>query len=114
MPNIHQLGTPTILINNAAIRHSPVKDAFRISMRQATEDAQGRMSWDETAVLVAINGYSPWYSLRRGHIVIDTYGSNTWTDSVDEKEKQSHLVEALPAGTVQQLINKLIQHQPKQ
>jgi len=101
------------LINNAAIQHSPVKDAFRISIRQATEDAQGRMSWDETAVLVAINGYSPWYSLRHGHIVIDTYGSNTWIDSVDEKEKQSHLVEALPATTVQQLINKLIQHQPK-
>jgi inosine-uridine nucleoside N-ribohydrolase len=101
------------LINNTSIRHSPVKDAFRISIRQATEDAQGRMSWDETAVLVAINGYSPWYSLRRGHIVIDTYGSNTWIDSVDEKEKQAHLVEALPAGTVQQLINKLIQHQPK-
>ncbi|HEY4335859.1 MAG TPA: nucleoside hydrolase [Puia sp.] len=102
------------LINNSAIRHSPVKDAFRISIRQATEDAQGRMSWDETAVLVAIDGYSPWYSLRHGHIVIDTYGSNTWTDSVDEKEKQAHLVEALPASTVQQLINKLIQHQPKQ
>ena len=100
------------LINNAAIQHSPVKDAFRISMRQATEDAQGRMSWDETAVLVAINGAAPWYSLRRGHIVIDTYGSNTWVDGVDDKKKQSYLVEALPYSTVQALINKLIQHQP--
>ena len=101
------------LINNDAIRHSPVKDAFRISMRQATEDAQGRMSWDETAVLVAIAGYSPWYSLRHGHIVIDTYGSNTWVDGVEEKERQAHLVEALPASTVQNLINRLIMHQPK-
>jgi inosine-uridine nucleoside N-ribohydrolase len=101
------------LVNNTAIQHSPVKDAFRISMRQAAEDAQGRMSWDETAVLVAIKGYSPWYSLRRGHIVVDTYGSNTWVDGVDDKKNQSYLVEALPSTTVQTLINKLIQHQPK-
>jgi len=101
------------LVNNAAIQHSPVKDAFRISMRQAAEDAQGRMSWDETAVLVAISGTAPWYSLRRGHIVIDTYGSNTWVDDVDDRKKQSYLVEALPPSTVQTLINRLIQHQPK-
>lgn len=101
------------LVNNTAIHHSPVQDAFRISMRQAAEDAQGRMSWDETAVLVAINGYSPWYSLRRGHIVIDTYGSNTWVDGVDDRKKQSYLVESLPSSTVQSVINKLIQHQPR-
>jgi inosine-uridine nucleoside N-ribohydrolase len=101
------------LINNAAIQNSPVKDAFRISMRQATEDEQGRMSWDETAVLVAINGAGPWYSVRHGHIIIDTYGNNIWEDSTDDHEKQSHLVEALPASTVQAIINRLIMHQPK-
>ncbi|HEY4111139.1 nucleoside hydrolase [Puia sp.] len=101
------------LVHNAAIRNSPVKDVFRIAMRQSPEDAQGRMSWDETAVLVALNGIAPWYSLRHGHILIDTYGANTWEDSVDETELQSHLVEALPAVTVQHLIDQLIMHQPK-
>ena len=101
------------LVGNENIQHSPVKDVFRISMRQSTEDAQGRMSWDETAVLVAINGFSPWYTLRHGHILIDTYGGNTWEDSMDEHVRQSHLVEALPAITVQRIIDKLIMHQPK-
>jgi pyrimidine-specific ribonucleoside hydrolase len=100
------------LIHNTAIHNSPVKDVFRIGIRHSTEDAEGRMSWDETAVLVAINGVNPWYSLRHGHILIDTYGANTWEDSTDEHEHQAHLVEALPAATVQQLINHLIMHQP--
>ncbi|GGB25018.1 nucleoside hydrolase [Puia dinghuensis] len=99
------------LVNNNTIQHDPVKDVFRISIPQSPEDAQGRSSWDETAVLVAINGYAPWYSLRHGHIVIDTFGSNTWEDSMDEK--QSHLVEALPATTVQHLIDHLMMHQPQ-
>ncbi|HLZ85998.1 MAG TPA: nucleoside hydrolase [Puia sp.] len=101
------------LVNNAKIQHSPVKDVFRISLPQSSEDAQGRMSWDETAVFVAVNGYSPWYSLRHGHMLVDTYGSDTWQDSVDEHERQAHLVEALPASTVQQVINKLMMHQPQ-
>jgi pyrimidine-specific ribonucleoside hydrolase len=99
------------LINNPAIQNSPVKDVFRISIPQAAEDAQGRMSWDETAVLVGVNGYAPWYSLRLGRILIDTYGMNTWEDSVDEH--QSHLVEGLPASTVQKLIDELMMHQPQ-
>ena len=36
---------------------------FRISIPKAKEDSLGRMSWDETAVLVAIKGYSQYYTL---------------------------------------------------
>ena len=99
------------LVNNPAIQNSPVKDAFRISMAFSPEDAQGRMSWDETAVFVAVLGYTPWYSLRHGKMLVDTYGGNTWEDSVDEH--QAHLVEGLPAATVQQLINTLMMHHPQ-
>jgi pyrimidine-specific ribonucleoside hydrolase len=53
------------LINNAAIKNSPVKDAFRIAISKSAGDAQGRMSWDETAVLIAIKGYELFYDLQR-------------------------------------------------
>jgi pyrimidine-specific ribonucleoside hydrolase len=106
------------LIHNAAIGHSPVKDVFRICIPLSAEDSIGRMSWDETAVFVAINGYAPWYKLQPGHISIAPDGSNTWEDSPDGNERngpgsRSYLVEALPPSTVEQLINQLIMHQPK-
>jgi inosine-uridine nucleoside N-ribohydrolase len=99
------------LIHNAAIGHSPVKDVFRISIPQSPEDAQGRMSWDETAVLVAIDGNAPWYRLQHGHITIGADGANTWEDG-NEQERQAHLVEVLPSLTVQELIDQLMMHQP--
>ncbi|RYG43266.1 MAG: nucleoside hydrolase, partial [Chitinophagaceae bacterium] len=40
------------LISDSSIQNSPVKDVFRISIPRAEEDSAGRMSWDETAVLV--------------------------------------------------------------
>ncbi len=58
------------LIHNAAIKNDPVKDVFRISIPMAKEDSAGRMSWDETAVLVAIKGYSQWYTLHQGRITV--------------------------------------------
>ena len=47
------------LIHNAAIQNNPTKDVFRICIPMAKEDALGRMSWDETAVLVAIKVLFP-------------------------------------------------------
>jgi len=99
------------LINNAAIKNSPVKDAFRIAMSQSAGDAQGRMSWDETAVLIAIKGYSAYYDLHKGKMVpIATDGKNSWDDN---EKGQGYMVEKMDYLTVQDLINTLIQHQPK-
>lgn len=97
------------LINNAAIENSPVKDVFRISIPMSSQDSAGRMSWDQTAVLVAIKGYEPWYQLNKGKIVVADDGSNTWTN---DPPTQGHLVEAQSHLVVQELINKLMMHQP--
>jgi hypothetical protein len=97
------------LIHNQAIRNSPVKDVFRICIPLAAEDSAGRKSWDETAVLVAVAGYAPYYTLKEGRILIAADGSNKWDES---GKGQYHLVEKLPPQKVQDLINKLIQHQP--
>ncbi|CAN5484665.1 nucleoside hydrolase [soil metagenome] len=98
------------LIANDAIKNSPVKDVFRIAIPMAKEDSAGRMSWDETAVLVAVLGYQPFYKLITGQIVINEDGSNAW---INEGTKQAYLIEDKPSSEVQDLINKLLMHQPK-
>ena len=97
------------LIHNDHIRNSPVKDVFRISIPQAKEDSAGRKSWDETAVLVAIEGYQPFYSLQSGAIRIADDGSNTWDSG---KGPHAYLVEKEAPLKVQKLIDSLIMHQP--
>jgi pyrimidine-specific ribonucleoside hydrolase len=97
------------LINNAAIQNSPVKDVFSISIPKDAEDSAGRCSWDETAVLVAIKGYSPWYTLKQGKMEVAADGRNTW----NEKGKgQFYLTENRSFTEVQSLINHLMMHQP--
>jgi inosine-uridine nucleoside N-ribohydrolase len=97
------------LIHNDAIHNSPVKDVFRISIPMAAEDSAGRMSWDETAVLVAIKGYEPFYHLEYGRMQVAADGSNTWST---EGKQHAHLVEAVSPEIVRAYINKLIMHQP--
>jgi len=102
-----KVGLP--LIHNNAIHNSPVKDVFRISIPMAAEDSAGRMSWDETAVLVAIKGYQPFYHLEYGLMQVATDGSNTW---ITEGKQHAHLVESVSPEIVRAYINKIIMHQP--
>jgi pyrimidine-specific ribonucleoside hydrolase len=97
------------LINNQAIQKSPVKDVFRISIPLDKNDKDGRMSWDQTAVFVAINGYQPYYTLVSGTIIIAEKGSNSWTK---QGERHFYLTEDRPAAEVQDVINKMMMHQP--
>lgn len=99
------------LVQNAAIQHSPVKDVFRISIPLAAEDSLGRSSWDETAVLIAIAGYQPWYSTQTGTMHVAPNGSDSWEDA--PAGRHARIIEALPVAEVQQLINTLIMHQPQ-
>jgi inosine-uridine nucleoside N-ribohydrolase len=101
------------LIHDRAIHGDPVQDVFRISIPLAAEDSLGRKSWDETAVLVAVLGYAPYYRLQYGRITVAADGKDTWEDS-DTPTSQAHLVEAVPPAVVQGVINKGIMHQPSQ
>ncbi|HEV8285929.1 MAG TPA: nucleoside hydrolase [Chitinophagaceae bacterium] len=97
------------LIHNTAIQNDPVKTVFSICIPKAAEDSAGRMSWDETAVLVAVKGFLPYYQLEYGHIEVATDGSNTWNS---EGRQHAHLVENVSPSVVQAYINKLLMHQP--
>jgi inosine-uridine nucleoside N-ribohydrolase len=97
------------LIRNELIKNSPVKDVFRICIPMAKEDSAGRMSWDETAVLVAVKGYKPWYKIESGKMVVAADGSNSW---VNDPAVHNHLVEQESPKVVEQFINAAIMHQP--
>jgi pyrimidine-specific ribonucleoside hydrolase len=98
------------LINNSKIKNSPVKDAYSISISQSGEDKYGRMSWDQTAVLVAIKGADPYYELIPGKIITEEDGSNTWDNTAFG---HYYLKEKMPVEKVTALIDELMQHEPE-
>ena len=100
-------GIPLITNNN--IRNSPVKEAFSIAIPMAAGDSLGRMSWDETAVLVGINGYAQYYSLVEGRMIIEPSGWNSW--DINGKG-HFYLKEKLPVPEMERILNGLIMHQP--
>ena len=102
-----RVGLP--LIHNNTIQNSPVKDVFGICIPMSAEDSAGRMSWDETAVLVAVKGYEPYYHLEYGRIQVAADGSNTWST---EEKQHAHLIESVSPEIVREYINKVIMHQP--
>ncbi len=97
------------LIGNNNIQHSPVKDVFRISIPMNPSDKEGRMSWDETAVLVAAKGYETFFTINKGMMIVNNNGSNTW--SFKEKN-HAYLVAIHPPEFMADIINQLMMHQP--
>ncbi len=93
------------LIQNEKIQHSPVKDVFARAIPMAKEDAGGRMSWDETAVLVAVKGYEPYYKAVEGRFVCASDGSNKWNTS---GKGHFYLVEKMPVPEMEKVLNDLI------
>ena len=97
------------LVDDSAIRQSPVKDVFALCIPMAASDSLGRMSWDETAVLVAVKGISPWYETETGRMDVKEDGSDEWRAG---SGNQYSLVEKSDYRIVQALLNQLMQHQP--
>jgi inosine-uridine nucleoside N-ribohydrolase len=97
------------LVNDRSIKNSPVKDVFRICIPLSLQDSAGRMSWDETAVLIAVKGYKPWWNIQTGKIKIAEDGSNAWENG---PALHSYLIESQSPILIQEQINKLIMHQP--
>jgi pyrimidine-specific ribonucleoside hydrolase len=97
------------LIHNNQIQNSPVKDVFAICIPMALEDSAGRMSWDETAVFVAVKGWRNYYDLEEGDCSISSDGSNDW---IRQGTMKAHLVEKQSREEMTAIINQLIMHQP--
>lgn len=97
------------LVRDASIVNSPIKDVFAWSIPLDPQDKNGRMSWDQTAVLVAIRGSEKYYSLMPGRIIEKPDGSNGW-----ESRGVGHyyLKQKMTIDMVQEIIDTLMMHHP--
>ncbi|AHF15436.1 nucleoside hydrolase [Niabella soli] len=100
------------LINNPAIKNSPVKDVFRIAIPQAPEDKEGRMSWDQTAVLIAVKGIHPYFDAKRGTITVERNGANGWIE--DPAGNAVYVTQRMPWKELAVVIENGMMHQPRQ
>ena len=92
------------------IQNSPVKDVFRISIPFSPEDRNGRMSWDETAVLIGIYGTEGFFDTVKGKIIIKTNGANTWEEN--PSGKHLYVVQKMPIPEMSAFIEKRMMHVP--
>lgn len=93
------------------VRNSPVKDVFRISIPMAEEDKYGRMSWDETAVLIGVYGTEGFFDTRRGRILVYEDGSNRWID--DPEGKYTYVIQKMPVPEMANFIEDRMMHIPE-
>lgn len=95
---------------NSNIQDSPVKDVFSISIPMSEEDKNGRMSWDETAVLIGVYGTEGFFDTKRGEIAVKDEGSNSWQD--DPAGKHFYVIQKMPVEEMTTFIEDRMMHQP--
>lgn len=95
------------LVHNQSIHNSPVKDAFEIALSK-DNNAIGRNSWDETAVLVAVRGIGPYFSYRKLNFEVKDDGKNVLIPG----EKFTYLTFRQTPEEIGKVIEDLMMHQP--
>jgi inosine-uridine nucleoside N-ribohydrolase len=106
----NEIKTGLHFVHDAALQ-GPVKDVFAFCIPKAKEDSAGRMSWDETTVLVAILGAKPYFGLERGHILIKG-GNDSWKK--DKNGSRFYLTKAMPYHQVAAILESYMEHEGKQ
>jgi len=96
------------LINNNSIQNSPVKDAFQVALTK-DNNKLGRNSWDETAVLVAVRGMSPWFTYKELSFDVQDDGRNV----IIPGKKFMYVQFKQTPAEIGKLIEDLMMHQPK-
>ncbi len=92
------------------IINSPVKDVFSISIPKSEEDRYGRMSWDETAVLIGVYGTDGFFDTVRGKIIVNPDGSNKWEDN--PQGNHIYVKQKMPVEDMARFIEDRMMHQP--
>ena len=92
------------------VTNSPVKDVFRICIPMSEGDKNGRMSWDETAVLIAVYGTHGFFDTVSGTITINTDGSNGWI--TDPNGKDRYVIQKMTVNEMSEFIEDRMMHIP--
>jgi inosine-uridine nucleoside N-ribohydrolase len=92
------------------VKTSPVKDVFRISIPLSKEDKNGRKSWDETAVLIAVYGTEGFFDIARGKIIVNSDGSNSWEN--DPAGKHCYVIRKMNKERMESFIEQRMMHIP--
>jgi len=92
------------------VNDSPVKDVFRISIPLSAEDKDGRMSWDETAVLIGVYGTEGFFDTVRGRIIVNPDGSNSWQN--DPNGKHLYVKQKMTVPEMSRFIEDRMMHIP--
>ena len=74
------------------------------------EDKNGRMSWDETAVLIGVYGTEGFFDTVRGRIIVNPDGSNRWED--DPEGKHVYVKQKMPVPEMRRFIEDRMMHIP--
>ncbi len=90
------------LIADARITNSPVKDAYDVALKKNNQP-EGRCSWDQTAVYVAVRGMEPYFTSRKisfdikddGKSVPIEGGKYTWLEFKAKPEDVAKGIEEL-------------------
>jgi len=109
----YEIGSKIYTGLNLIVSHvadNPVKEVFRISMPLAEEDQNGRMSWDQTAVLIAVYGTDGFFTTVPGTITVKPDGSNGWINN--EKGKHSYVVQGMSVDAMSLFIEDRMMHIP--
>jgi inosine-uridine nucleoside N-ribohydrolase len=104
-----EIRTGLRLIKSSVI-NSPVKDVFRISIPLSEEDKYGRMSWDETAVLIGVCGTEGFFDTIRGNIIINHDGSNKWEN--DPNGNHCYVKQKMAVPEISTFIEDRMMHVP--
>jgi inosine-uridine nucleoside N-ribohydrolase len=94
----------------SGIEDSPVRDVYRISIPLSPGDRNGRMSWDHTAVLIAVYGTEGFFDTVRGRIIVNPDGSNGWEN--DPAGRHSYVVMKMPFDDMASFIESRMMHVP--
>ncbi len=90
-------------------KDNPVREAYRLYFRGK---AGNRSSWDQTAVLAAVRGTSPYWKVVTGsHCDVEPDGTNRWREGPGESN-HAYLVEKAPREDVARAIEDLMIRSP--
>ena len=91
-------------------KDNPVREAFRIALANSAEDHYGRMSWDQTAVLIATYGTEPFFTTVKGTMQVNADGSNGWKD--DPNGKHAYVKFKMAPDSIANFIEARMMHLP--